>query len=227
MTEQRIKDGFDRLARALAPPADVASRVEQAVRTRRRRRRGAAVGVSAVVLAAGVAGAVLVSGGDDAGGDVVAADPGGPHGSFTLTRADGSTITLDDLTLTCDQAPGDPDVHPGHIYLSSPFRLDASQRKLVEPYVSFDAVAAQVDGRDFVLPPDSDTGDSEDRAFVLFAADAGRDANEVSSAEPGASGTLRVLRASCDPTPVLELEVDGSLGSEVDAGAWAVQGSYG
>ncbi len=68
---------------------------------------------------------------------------------------------------------------------------------------------------------------------MLFAADSGitedgpERANEVSSAEDGAAGEVRVLRASCDPTPVLELEVDATLGSELEGRApWQVEGSF-
>lgn len=44
------------------------------------------------------------------------------------------------------------------------------------------------------------------------------DGNEVASSSPS-TGTLRVTRASCDPTPVLELEVDATLASEEQADA--------
>jgi hypothetical protein len=81
------------------------------------------------------------------------------------------------------------------------------------------------------LPLDG-PGDSDHRAFVLFAADAdsespGKRGNEVSSAESGAAGTVRVLRASCDPTPVLEIQVEATLGSEVQRGTLDLVGSFG
>ncbi len=52
-------------------------------------------------------------------------------------------------------------------------------------------------------------------------------ANEVSSAEEGAAGSVVVARASCDPVPVLELEVDATLGSEVAQGTLHLSGSFG
>ena len=52
-------------------------------------------------------------------------------------------------------------------------------------------------------------------------------ANEVSSAEEGAAGSVVVARASCDPVPVLELEVDATLGSEVEQGTLHLSGSFG
>jgi hypothetical protein len=227
LTEDReLTEAYARLGAALAPPPEVASRVERVVVGRRRRRRATAIG-AALMVTAGVAGGVVVLRSGDDGQSVVATDPGGPRGSFTLTRADGSTIELDDLTLSCEKGPGGGAGQAGHIYLFSPFELDPSRESLKEPYVYFDAVVAEVDGRDFTLPFDSESGSSDDRAMVLFAADAGgKNANEVSSAEPGASGTVRVLRASCEPTPVLELEGDGTLGSEVQQRPWTVVGSY-
>ena len=65
--------------------------------------------------------------------------------------------------------------------------------------------------------------------MILFMADSegtGR-ANEVSSSEAGAAGTVRVLEASCDPVPVLRLEVDMTLGSEVEQNTLDLAGSLG
>lgn len=237
MTEKQIQDGFDRLQGALAPPADVADRVQQEIGARRRRRRTALAGVGVLVVAGTAGGvALLGSGSEPDGSKVVASDTSDQQGgSFTLTRDDGSTVVLDDLTLSCDQPPGpggEPG-QPGHLYLYSPFTLSASGDELEEPFVYLDVVADRVDGKTFTLPFDSASGSSEDRGLVLFAADSGTTedgperANEVSSAEDGAAGEIRVLRATCDPTPVLEVEVDATLGSELtDRGAWQVEGSF-
>ena len=66
---------------------------------------------------------------------------------------------------------------------------------------------------------------------VLFAAEAGdgggKRPNEVSSAGGDAAGTMKVLEASCDPTPVLRLEVDTTLSSEVNQGSEKLVGSFG
>jgi hypothetical protein len=48
--------------------------------------------------------------------------------------------------------------------------------------------------------------------------------SEVASSTDS-SGTVRVLHASCDPTPVLELEVDATLGSEVGKESLDLAGS--
>lgn len=66
--------------------------------------------------------------------------------------------------------------------------------------------------------------------MLLYAAEPGdgssQQSNEVSSAQKGATGTIRVLHVSCAPTPTLELEVDTTLSSEVHQGTLQVTGSY-
>ena len=47
------------------------------------------------------------------------------------------------------------------------------------------------------------------------------------SCSPGRTGTVEVVRASCDPQPVLERELDTTLGSEVEQGAENLVGSFG
>ena len=231
-TEQQIEDGYRRLGTALAPPPDIAVRVERRIRGRRTRRRAGVAGLAGLVLAGTVGGAVLLGGGDGNDGTAVASDqPSGPSGSFVLTRPDGSTYEFDDLTLSCDEAPGGRPATAGYIYLSSPFELDGSGEALTEPFVYLEAAVDKVDGQTYTLPVDSAGGSSDDRPLTLFVAEAGspgqKRANEVSSAEPGAAGTVRVLRASCDPTPVLELEADTTLGSELEQGTLDLAGSFG
>ena len=229
--DEQIVTAYARLGTALAPPPDIAVRVERRVAVRRRRRRTAMAGVAGLVLAGTAGGAVLLGSGADPDGDTIATDQPGPAGSFLITRTDGSTYTIDDLTVSCDRAPLGEPAQAGHIYLYSPYELDPSGKRLTEPVLFLDAVVDKADGTTFTLPFDTRSGNSDDRAFVLFSADSeiapgSKRANEVSSSEAGAAGTVRVIRASCDPTPVLELEADATLGSEVEQGTYTVVGSY-
>lgn len=222
LANQEIAIAYGRLGTALAPPRDTAVRVERRVAVRRRRRRTALVGAAGLVLAGTVGGAVLLGSGADADGETVATDQPGPEGSFLVTRTDGSTFTVDDLTLSCDQTPGGEPAEAGRIYLYSEG----------EPFFYLDAAVDKVAGQTFTLPFESRSGSSDHRAFVVFVADSevapgAREANEVSSAEPGAGGTVQVVRAACGPTPVLELAIDATLGSEVEQGSYAVVGSFG
>ena len=92
----------------------------------------------------------------------------------------------------------------------------------------FTGIVDKIDGQTFQLPVD---GDSEHVALNLFAADPDvapteKRANEVSSAEYGSTGTIVVAHASCDPTPVLDLEADVTLGSEVEQGTLDLAGFF-
>jgi hypothetical protein len=83
-------------------------------------------------------------------------------------------------------------------------------------------------GQEFRLPYDSRSGDTSDRAMTFFFAsrEGGKRANEVSSSEPGATGTVTVNEASCGVNPTLSIDVAGTLGSEVDQPAMAIEGGY-
>jgi hypothetical protein len=229
--DPQIELAYRRLGTALAPPPDVAVRVVRLAGARRRRRRVAAAGVACAVAAGAVGGAVVLGGADPENDNAVAVDPGGPTGSFVLTRPDGSTYEMSDLTLTCDAPPeaGYQAGRPQRIWLMSPSDISADGKVLGSPFVYFTGIVDKLDGQTFQLPVDG--SDSDHIALTLFAADPDvapteERANEVSSAEYGSTGTIVVARASCDPTPVLDLEVDVTLGSEVQQGTLDLAGSF-
>ncbi|HEY0949586.1 hypothetical protein [Nocardioides sp.] len=226
MTEQQIKDGYARLDAALAPPVDVARRVERRVSVRRRRRRtGIVAGTLAAAVVAGGA-VVAATSGDGGPGDTVAVDqPSGPVSTLVLTRPDGSTYAFDDVTISCDppkttdgQPMGDP--RKGRIWAYSPIAFDGDLEKdpvLRQPFVYVEGRVAQLqDEPTFTFPLDHPARSSDDLPILLFMADTegAKDGNEVSSDAGGQTGTVRVLEAACDPVPVLRLEVDATLGSE-------------
>ncbi|GAB3200056.1 hypothetical protein GCM10027062_18430 [Nocardioides hungaricus] len=229
MTEQQIKDGFDQLAGALAPPPDSVERVDRRVRVRRRRRRATMAGTVAVAVVAAAGTAAVLTSGDRDGGDLVATDPpSGPVSTLVLTRPDGSTYAFDEIQVSCDppivQGTGQPieSPTPGTIWASSPISFQGDRgdddATLDKPFVMVQGRVAQLQGdRTFELPIDG-PGDSDTYPLVLFVADTeggspGDLGNEAASSA-GGSGTVRVLEASCDPVPVLRLEVDGTLASE-------------
>ncbi len=63
-SDQPIEEAYDRLATALAPPPDVAARVERRAGARRRARRVGVVGAAGLVAAGVVSGVVLLGSGD-------------------------------------------------------------------------------------------------------------------------------------------------------------------
>jgi hypothetical protein len=223
--DDMVGAAYERLESALAPPLDGAERVAQRIAVRRRRRRVARVGV-VVVVVAGVAGGVAIArSGDGPAGTVAVDQPPGPHSTLILTRPDGSTYAFPNVTVSCEPPVPDGAQGPadGRIWMYSPIVTDGDlatddDAKVLEPFVYFEGVVAKLQGDEtFTLPVDG-PDDSASYPLTLFMADNMGDArsNEVSSAVSGSAGTVRVLRASCDPSPVLELEVvDATLGSEV------------
>lgn len=208
MTEEQIKDGYERLDSAVHPPQDAFFRVEKRMGARRRRRRIGTAAVAATVVAA-VGGYVVGSmgGSDDGRENVVAVDPPPPY-SLVMTRPDGSTYEFTDIAVTCEQ---------GRVRLSSPMLLEGE--RITQPFVMVEADVTELEApRTFSLPIESDDGSSESLPLTVFIADTegAPDGNEVVSSAPS-TGTLRVTRASCAPTPVLQLEVDASLASEEQA----------
>ena len=228
-----IADAYARLGTSLLPPRDIAVRLERAVGARRRRRQRATLaGAMALVVAGSVGAALWLGTGDDPDDDTVATERGAEaRGSFVLTRPDGSTYEFTHLTLSCDSSPTGTSTEPGHIYLFSPLHRYTEGEALNEPFMMFEGEVEKIGGRSFTLPVDATMGSSDDRPLGLLVAEArdrdGGRANEVGSAEPGTAGTVRVLRASCDPTPVLELEVDTTLGSLVHQGTLNLDGYFG
>ncbi|WP_296606419.1 hypothetical protein [Nocardioides sp.] len=226
MTEQQIKDGYARLGEALAPPTDVAERVHRRVGVRRRRRRaGVVAGTLAAVVAAG-GGVVAATSGDDGPGDTVAVDqPHGPVSTLAMTRPDGSTYGFSDVTVSCDpprtvdgQRAGDP--APGRIWAYSPIEpngsVESDDTTITHPFVYVEGRVTQLqDAPTFTFPLEPSQA-SDQLPILLFVADTegAEDGNEVSTDAGRPAGTVRVLEASCDPVPVLRLEVDATLGSE-------------
>lgn len=214
MTEEQIRDGYERLDSALHAPMDALDRVERRMRARRRRRR-AGIGVGAAVAVAAIGGYVAVSAGgsDDGRKGLVGVDT--PPDSLVMTRPDGSTYAFEDVTVTCDAPGGEGGAR--RLLLSSPRRIDGE--RVLQPFVMIEADVAELDGpRTFTLPVESADGSSESLPMTVFVADTegAPDGNEVVSST-GSTGTVRVIRASCDPTPVLELELDVTLASEEQA----------
>lgn len=211
MSEQQINDGYARLDAALAPPVDTVQRVGGRVMARRRGRRMRLAGGTAIaVLAAG--GTVLAAlSGEDGTGQSVAVDPPAPE--LVLSRPDGSTYAFRDIEVTCEAPPGGEPAADGpqRIWAVSPKVVEGD--RVTEPFVYFEGIVAKIEG-DLTFRFPQDWNMASDRyPMVLFAADS--DGNEVASSAGGESGTVRVVEASCDPTPVLRLEVDMTLGSEV------------
>ena len=157
-----------------------------------------------------------------------------------MTRPDGSTYAFPDVTVSCHPSPAygeaveDP---PGRIYLYSPIELsgpvdesgDNEDVHAVQPFVTFEGIVDKLQGdQTFTFPNAWEEGPdftSDDSPVILFMDDT--DGNEVASSAGGESGTIRVLEASCSPVPTLRLQVDMTLGSEVEKQSLEIAGSVG
>lgn len=218
--DRTIAAAYDRLGAAVHPPGDAPQRVARRIAVRRRRRR-AAGGVAALAVAAVVGTAAVSTGGEP---DRVV-DPAtervpepGPVSTLRTTLPDGSTYTFEEVEVTCEG---------GTITAQSPFRTtgETADGGLSEPYLFIEGEVDKLPaGRVLHLPVDG-PGGSDTYPVVLFFALAGdREANELSSAVGGASGTVEVVEATCSPEPHLELRVDAVLGSEVEQEAMPLTG---
>ncbi|GAB3244996.1 hypothetical protein [Nocardioides dilutus] len=233
MTEPQILQAYRSLSAPTAPPDDLLAGVGRRIRRRRTMRR-ALVSVAAVAVAAGTATQVL--GGSD-GGDRVANDPGTTDtSSLTYTDTDGSTYTWEakDIGLACATSERDGKAFQV-LTLTSNAMLQAAAQDVAPPEETFTGPVLHVElltekvrpGQTFDLPYESVDGSSDRRTMTFFFTNGVTDdSNELSSAQPGSSGTVTVHEASCDPTPTLSIEIDGTLGSEVDQPALAIKGSY-
>lgn len=221
MTEEQIRDGYERFDSSLHAPMDAVHRVEQRMAVRRRRRR-AGTAVAAAVVVAAVGGYVAVSSGGSGeapDSNVVAVDP--PPPALVLTRPDGSTYEFEDLRISCDPPTafgGEPGAGDGtRVYLYSPILLTGE--RITQPFVMVDlALKGLEEPRTLELPLADGGGSEEGPPLTVFVADTegAPDGNEVVSSG-SSTGTLTITRASCDPTPVLEMEVDATLASEEQA----------
>ena len=223
MTEQQIRDGYERLDSALAAPTDAADRVAGRVRVRRRRRRAALAGRPRSPWWRSPAAPWLSPVATTAATPWRSTSRPVPGARWSLPtgRVD---VLLPDVTVTCtppELTGGDPlGTGTGRIWMYSPFHLtgtDGDTARVTEPFPLRRGDRRQDRGdRTFTWPNDWSM-DTADVPLTLFVADTeGRPrGNEVSTNEADARGTVRVVEASCDPVPVLRLEVETTLGSEV------------
>jgi hypothetical protein len=233
--DQMVGAAYERLEGALAPPLDGPQRIAHRIAVRRRGRRAARAGV-VVVVVAGIAGGLAVArSGDDPSGTVAVDQPPGPQSTLVMTRPDGSTVAFPDVTVSCEPpvASGDQpleDAHAGWIWAYSPidFRgsIDDNDAVVSHPFVLVQGIVSQLQGeRVFDLPIEGQGGASPEPLNVFIADDAGApDGNEVSSSV-GDVGSVRVLEASCDPVPVLRLQLQTTLGSEEGKQSLGLAGS--
>lgn len=136
------------------------------------------------------------------GDEAEPADPGQPN-ELVFTRADGTTFKVVPSAAKC--APSEYDAAVKTIQINY----------LSEPHYLFVEVVPHDDGKTYELPVDAGDQETGPENAILFYGE--RDAIEVSTVQEDGSGTLKVVRATCDPV-ALELNIDGHLDSELNGG---------
>jgi len=234
MNEPDILEAYRALSRPTSAPPDLLERVDRRL-TRRRTARRTTAAVAVLAVAGGIGVATLGGGNGDRG--QVADDPGGTDSStLTYTDTDGSTYRFEaqDISVVCSTSDRQGTTFQV-LTLTLNAMIPAAVLGVVPPDEAFTGPVLHVElltdqvepGQVFDLPYDTPGGRSERRAMTFFITNGvGDDANELSSAEPGSTGTVTVNEARCGSSPALDLEIDGKLGSEVEQPALAIAGRY-
>lgn len=141
------------------------------------------------------------------------------EGRIVVTTDAGTVVEFDDFKVTC---PGDSEDQWGQ------------EARVVQATAGAYGTAAQaeqdairltagegVKGR-YEFPYEETYGEYE--TFVTAFAPTAAETTELTAASEGASGTIEILAASCDPTPRIELKIDGKLVSETGNGTGTIKG---
>lgn len=153
---------------------------------------------------------LVASCGDDAPDSDGRDRPASKAQGLIATLPDGSRVDLDPTEVECVASEEDPAVEVLRIF------ADLEGARLIIQAVPTD------EAKSFDLPLDAgdfESGRKNVEVFIGSPPDI-----ETSSTEEESSGTLELVRASCDPV-ALEMKIDATLGSEFsDGGTVQVQG---
>jgi hypothetical protein len=169
-------------------------------------------------VAIAVLGGVLLSACGSDNSEPRSSDDGDPvpEGKIVVTTKEGSALEFSEFEIDCHTAEGDQDGPPiewpavGAVSGSN----DRPGISMREPRLHIEVVAEIVDGDTVELyyPNIEATGDLP--PVNVYVSRTGGRATELSSGAEGSVGEIHVIKASCEPKPVLELRVDGDLYSE-------------
>jgi hypothetical protein len=131
--------------------------------------------------------------------------------SLTFTRANGTAFTIEGTQIRCGRTTESDAPLQAVFVEGGPQELDPG-REPTEPLFLLEAFPRDVArGGTITLPHSYEYNNPSGAVLHVYDADTG---NELSSSAEGASGTIVFERASCDPSPRVDVTIDATLGSE-------------
>jgi len=170
------------------------------------------------------AGALLTACGSDSSvehprnGASGTADP--PQTRVVATAPGGEVVEFTDFSVTC--RPSEDEQPPAQIVFALSGFGDAEKPRRPKGPAMIIEAADSVDGTTVELPHIEEYG-SEETFISVFITEAG-DEREIASNTELSSGEIEVISASCEPTPRLEVRIDGVMESELSDNTVSVRG---
>lgn len=133
-----------------------------------------------------------------------------PENGVTFTRSGGSTFEIHDGAVDC--GPADEDEEVTVVRMSAPATISRRGRKVLEPFLIVTAEPGSEGS--YELPLDGgDLSEGRTPPVTIFGVDS-EDGNELSGSVEVSTGAVRILEATCDPSPTLSFTIRATLGSE-------------
>lgn len=142
-----------------------------------------------------------------------------PEGRIVVTTDEGSVVEFTDFEVSCPNDAKDEWVQDARVVQAVAGAYGTASHRRQDGM--FLTAGDGVEGR-FSLPYSEEWGNYD--TFVLAFASRAAEARELSSAVEETSGTIEIVAASCDPTPSLEVKIDGKFASEIGVGMATVKG---
>ncbi len=155
---------------------------------------------------------------DERNGSGGALEP--PQTRVVATAPGGEVVEFTDFSVTC--RPSEDEQAPAQIVFDLSGFGDAEKPSRPTGPAMIIEAADSVDGTTVELPHIEEYGDEE--TFIsVFITEAG-DESEIASNTELSTGKIEVIGASCEPTPRLEVRIDGVMESELSDNTVSVRG---
>ncbi|WP_146207389.1 hypothetical protein [Nocardioides silvaticus] len=146
--------------------------------------------------------------------------PGRPPTRVVATGPDGEVVQFTDFSVTC--RPSEEEQPPAQIVYALAGFGDADNPSRPKGPAMMIEAADTVDGMTVELPHIEEYGN--EKTFVsAFITEVG-DEREIASNTELSTGEIEVISATCEPTPRLEVRIDGVMESELSDNTVTVQG---